>query len=163
MTYVACCVVRIFGHPYAVRNTHHDTASNMDLKRLHRWTGIVTVIVFLMTGLYMRWQFPDLYAGNETIRHLFRANHIYLLMAGLLNVGLGLYFVAQPSSWRRTLQRAGSALLLAAPVLLLAAFFFEPPHPAPERPITAAGLFAALLGMLGHFAATFFRRRRGKA
>lgn len=70
MTYVACCVVRIFGHPYAVRNTHHDTASNMDLKRLHRWTGIVTVIVFLMTGLYMRWQFPDLYAGNETIRHL---------------------------------------------------------------------------------------------
>lgn len=130
----------------------------MDLKRLHRWTGIVAVVVFLGTGLYMRWQFPGLYAGNETIRHLYRANHIYLLMAGLLNVGLGLYFAAQAAGWRRTAQRVGSALLLAAPAILLAAFFFEPPHATPERPITAAGLFAALIGMGCHFIAAFFRR-----
>lgn len=135
----------------------------MDLKRLHRWTGLVTVVVFLLTGLYMRWQFPGLYDGNETIRYLFRANHIYLLMAGLLNVGLGLYFVAYPASWRRTLQRAGSALLLAAPVILLAAFFLEPPQAMPERPITAAGLFASLIGTGCHFIATFSRRRRGEA
>ena len=135
----------------------------MDLKRLHRWMGIVAVVVFLGTGLYMRWLFPDLYAGNETVRHLFRANHIYLLMAGLLNVGLGLYFTAQAAGWRQTLQRVGSVLLLAAPVMLLAAFLLEPQHAEPERPITAAGLFAALIGMGCHFIATVFRRRGGEA
>ena len=131
----------------------------MDLKRIHRWTGIVTVVLFLLTGLYMRWRFPGLYEGNESIRYLFRANHIYLLLAGLLNVGLGTYFVAHPERWRRTLQRAGSALILVASALLLAAFFYEPPQAMPERPVTAAGLFAVLIGTFCHFAATFLRQR----
>ena len=48
------------------------------MQRLHRWVGIVTVVVFLLTGLYMRWRFPGLYETDETIRYLFRANHIYL-------------------------------------------------------------------------------------
>ena len=130
----------------------------MNLKRIHRWTGIITVVIFLLTGLYMRWRFPGLYEGNESIRYLFRANHIYLLMAGLLNVGLGTYFVAHPAGWRRTLQNVGSALLLAASVILLVAFFLEPPQAMPERPVTAAGLFASLIGMGCHFIATFFRQ-----
>ncbi len=140
-----------------------STLNLMDLKRLHRWTGIVTVVVFLGTGVYMLWQFPGLYDGNETIRYLFRANHIYLLMAGLLNLGLGLYFAAQEAGWRRTLQRVGSALLMASPVILLAAFIIEPAQPDSERLITAAGLFAALGGIGFHFTATVFRRRAGEA
>ena len=108
----------------------------------------------------MRWRFPGLYESDETIRYLFRTNHIYLLMAGLLNLGLGLYFAEHPAGWRRTLQRVGSALLLAAPAILLAVFFLEPPHGAPERPITAAGRFASLTGMGCHFIATFLRRSK---
>ncbi len=130
----------------------------MNLKRIHRWTGVVTVVVFLLTGAYLRWRFPGLYEGNESIRYLFRANHIYILLAGLINVGLGIYFEAHPAGWRRTLQRIGSALLLAAPVILLAAFFLEPPQAVPERPLTSAGLFASLIGMGLHFIAAFFRR-----
>lgn len=133
----------------------------MNLKRIHQGMGLVTVAVFLATGLYMRWRFPGLYEGNEVIRYLFRANHIYLLLAGLLNVALGLYLSLHPARWRGRLQRAGSVLLLMAPVLLLAAFFAEPPVPAPERPLTAAGIFATGIGMLCHLIATLYPTRRG--
>ena len=95
-------------------------------------------------------QFPELYAGNEVIRYLFRANHIYLLMAGLLNNTVGFYLVMETTPWRKTAQRVGSVLLLMAPVLLLIAFTFEPPQALPVRPITAAGLFAALFGVFCH-------------
>ena len=129
----------------------------MDSQRIHRWVGVVTVVVFLLTGLYMRWRFPGLYETDETIRHLFRANHIYILLAGLLNVGLGLYLTEQDERRRRMLQRVGSALIVAAPVVLLAAFFYEPPQATPERPVTALALFALLIGTLCHYAATFRR------
>lgn len=130
----------------------------MSLQRLHFWTGITVVVLFLLTGLYMRWHFPDAYAAHETIRYLYRANHIYLLFAGLVNVGLGLYLDARPDTWRKTVQRIGSVLVLAAPVLLLAAFLHEPPQAVPERPLTAAGIFSAAIGMLCHFIAVFRRR-----
>ena len=129
----------------------------MNLQHLHRWVGIVTVIVFLLTGLYMEWRFPSLNEADETIRSLFRANHIYLLLAGLLNLGLGLYLTEQAEHWRRMLQRVGSVLLVAAPVVLLAAFFYEPPQATPERPVTVLGVFFLLIGTLCHYAATFRR------
>ena len=131
MLRIACCVLR--------KGLIQPTNRKVNLQRIHRWVGIVTVIVFLLTGLYMRWRFPGLYQADETIRYLFRANHIYLLLAGLLNLGLGLYLTEQAERWRRMLQRAGSVLLVAAPVVLLAAFFYEPPQAMPERPVTRVG------------------------
>ena len=128
-----------------------------NLKRLHWWMGLVSVVVFLATGVYMLVQFPELYEEEEEIRYLFRANHIYLLMAGLVNGALGLYYVMLPERWRQTAQRLGSVLVLAAPVLLLAAFILEPPQAIPERPVTAAGLFAAALGVFCHVIATLRR------
>ncbi|MGH2566714.1 MAG: hypothetical protein ACRDGA_00120 [Bacteroidota bacterium] len=56
------------------------------LAHSHIVIGIATVVVFLGTGLYMRLNFPDLYESNEAIRYLFRANHLYILFAGLLNI-----------------------------------------------------------------------------
>lgn len=37
----------------------------------------------------MRASFPDLYAGNEAVRYMYRANHIYLLFASVLNLVMG--------------------------------------------------------------------------
>jgi hypothetical protein len=45
---------------------------------VHRWVGIATIVAFLITGLYMRLNSPDYYRSDETIRFMFRANHIYI-------------------------------------------------------------------------------------
>ena len=128
----------------------------MNLGLLHRNVGGAIVVAFLATGFYMRFGFPELYDGNEVVRFQFRANHIYLLLAGLLNVLVGLYVAAAPAGWRRHLQHAGSVILLLAPIALLVAFFIEPPRGALFRPLTTVTMIAMVVATLLHVPA---RRR----
>src|SRR5262245_60638478 len=106
------------------------------LAPIHFWGGILMIIAFVLTGQYMSWRFPELYAPNETIRFMFRANHIYVLMSGLVNIAVGAYLVMHPRRWRRILQLIGSTLLLIAPVVLIIAFFYDPPRADVERVMT---------------------------
>ncbi len=122
----------------------------MGLAKVHRRVGVATVVVFLLTGLYMRLRFPELYDHNQVVRFLFRANHIYLLASGLLNIAVGTYLALQPGGWRRKLQVAGSLLYLAAPALLLVAFFYEPPQARPERYLTVIGVLVMLMATVCH-------------
>lgn len=131
----------------------------MNLPRIHRLVGLVVVLLFLLTGLYMRFRFPDLYASDEVVRYLFRANHVYILLSGLLNIGVGTYLVLHTQPWKRTLQFVGSALLIVASVVLLAAFFYEPPRAAPERLLTLIGIVCMLLGTIGHWPSRKINRR----
>ena len=114
--------------------------------RIHRLVGIITVSIFLLTGIYMKLNFPELYKHNEAIRFLFRANHIYILLAGLLNIGIGSYFNLNSKKWKRNLQFTGSFFLFIAPLLLITAFFVEPQTASSERPLTFYGILALALG-----------------
>ena len=129
----------------------------MTLNRLHQIIGIFTLFVFLGTGAYMRFSFPELYGDNESIRYLYRANHIYILCAALVNLVLGSYFEVRSEVWVKRLQTAGSLLLVLAPVLLVLAFFWEPPKAVPERPMTFLGIQALFAGAMLHLPAAFKR------
>ena len=99
----------------------------MQLRKLHFVVGLAGVVAFLVTGAYMRAGFPDLYAANEVLRYLYRSNHVYILLASLVNVALGVHLTAAAPGWRATVSMVGSLLALAAPVVLCFAFFFEAP------------------------------------
>jgi hypothetical protein len=118
------------------------------MRRAHLLVGALGVLVFLGTGLYMRWGFPDLYAGNEALRYMYRANHIYLLLGSLVNVVLGIYLVAPESGWRAVLSRAGSVFAVISPMLLAYAFFTEVPKASPERVLTALGIVSLAAGVV---------------
>lgn len=120
------------------------------LPKIHLLTGIATFLIFLGTGFYMQLHFPAIYLHNETIRYLFRANHIYLLFSGLLNVTLGINASFSDHEKRRKMQVLGSWLLLIAQGVLLTAFFIEPPQAEPERVITSLGIYLALGGVALH-------------
>lgn len=117
------------------------------------------MLVFLGTGVFMSLRFPDLYAGNETIRFLFRANHVYLLFAGLINILPGLYFTPSESPGKAAIQKGGSWLILIAPVLFFAAFVVEPMQASPMRPLTLTGAFASLIGVGLHALSAGFQQR----
>jgi len=108
--------------------------------------GIAGFAAFLGTGLYMARYFPGAYASGEEIRYLYRANHVYLLLASLLSLVLGCYWPGARSGWRGKLALAGGWLLLAALPVLLAAFFVEPPRGTPERGLTFLAVLLTLLG-----------------
>ncbi|MBI4417534.1 MAG: hypothetical protein HY563_02075 [Ignavibacteriales bacterium] len=117
------------------------------MKRIHLLTGILTLVVFLVTGVYMRIGFPELYGDSEAIRFLFRANHVYILFSGLLNVMAG--FASVPMVQTDLVQKvkaAGSILLLLAAPLFILAFILEPPQLSPMRPVTVTAAFFALIG-----------------
>jgi hypothetical protein len=114
--------------------------------------GLVGFAAFLGTGLYMARNFPSAYADGEEIRYLYRANHVYLLLASLVNIALGCYWPAARPGWRGKLALGGAGLLLLAPCVLLYAFFAEPPRASPERAITFIGVLLMLLGVAGQLA-----------
>ena len=122
----------------------------MRLRTLHLGVGLAGVAAFLGTGIYMRTGFPDLYATNDALRYVYRANHVYVLFASLVNLALALPLTADHRGWSSKLATAGSLLALASPVVLCLAFVFEAPEASPERILTLLGVFAAALGVTAH-------------
>ena len=122
----------------------------MTLRKVHFAVGLLGIVAFLATGAYMNAGFPDLYAGNEVLRYLYRSNHVYILLASLVNVALGVHLAPAAPGWRATALLAGSVLALAAPVVLCFAFFVEAPVAQPERVWTLAGVAALAAGIALH-------------
>ena len=122
----------------------------MTLRKVHFAVGLLGTVAFLATGAYMNAGFPDLYAGNEVLRYLYRSNHVYILLASLVNVALGVHLAPAAPGWRATVLRVGSVLALAAPVVLCFAFFIEAPVAQPERVWTLAGVAALAAGIALH-------------
>jgi len=120
------------------------------MKRLHLWVGAVVLLAFLLTGQYMDYLEVRTNALGETARVMFRSRHIYLLLAGLVNVGVGAYFAYRERGWRRRLQLLGSALIVVAPALMLAAFFTEPGEPGLKRHFTLPAVVILSSGTLLH-------------
>jgi energy-coupling factor transporter transmembrane protein EcfT len=129
------------------------------MKRFHLIVGLAVVIIFLLTGQYMEYlhnrQLPD---GQ---RMLYRSRHIYLLLAGLLNLVIGIYLTAR-QGWRRTLQIVGSLLIVFAPGPLLAGFFSEPDKGPEQTMLAPLGIFAVALGTLFHLISSL-RNNEGSA
>lgn len=120
------------------------------MKRLHLVVGVTALVAFLLTGQYMDYLEVRTNALGETARMMFRSRHIYLLLAGLVNLGVGAYFNYRESGWRRGLQLFGAALVIVAPALMLAAFFAEPLGPGPKRHFTLPAVVMLSIGTLLH-------------
>ncbi len=122
-------------------------------KKLHYGIGLISIALFILSGLHMFMHFPVLYEANEVIRYQYRANHIYILMAGLLNLFVGLYFQYAVGKWRLRLQALGSIALLIAPAVLYMAFNLEPQQALPARSLTVMGVKLCFVGGFFHFLA----------
>jgi len=118
------------------------------MKRFHLIFGIVVVVVFLLTGQYM--EYVDNRHLPDVTRMLYRSRHIYLLLTGLVNLVIGTYFVPRPRGWRRTLQIAGSLLIVLSTGLLLVGFFTEPRRGPDQTMLAPLGIYAVALGTLLH-------------
>jgi hypothetical protein len=117
---------------------------------IHRLVGIITVLAFLGTGAYLRLTLPEPEVATHLSRMLARSAHVYLLLAGLINLAIGIYLARAEGGWRRRLQTIGSALLLFAPALILFAFIHEPPRASLERPWTLLAMISLLAGTVSH-------------
>jgi hypothetical protein len=131
------------------------------MKLTHQIVGVAVVVIFLLTGQYMEFHQPRMDELSDGARMLFRSRHIYILLAGLVNVGVGAYFSHHAQLWRRVLQWTGSALIIIAPLLLIGAFFYETTMAGLPRPLTLPGIVALFVGALCHlFSSAWAEPRR---
>lgn len=120
------------------------------MKLAHIIFGFLVVIVFLLTGQYMDVYHNHLDGMPDGMRMLYRTRHIFILLAGLLNLAIGAYFSYRRELWRRVLQLFGSGLIALAPVLFIIAFFHEPTLRDLHTPLSHWGTYTILAGTLLH-------------
>ncbi len=120
------------------------------MKRFHIILGLLVLVVFLLTGQYMHRYHQHLMYMPDGPRMLYRSRHIFILMSGLLHVGIGSYFKYRVQTWRRVLQVIGSLLITTATVVFTIAFFYEPRLPELQNPLALPGVISIAVGVLLH-------------
>jgi hypothetical protein len=120
------------------------------MKRIHLIFGMCVVVSFLLTGQYMDKYYNHMASMPDAPRLLYRTRHIFILLAGLLNLGIGAYFTYRVQTWRRTIQLLGSLLIFAASFLFLIAFFYEPNLSNLHTPLSHWGTYTIAIGALLH-------------
>jgi len=107
----------------------------MNWQRTHWIVGTADLVIFLLTGAYMRWirGVPDL---DDVTRAVYRSRHLFLLLSAVLNLALAL----APASKGRGRQTV-SVLVLVSPALFLAAFATEPSHGIHGAPFSQIALY----------------------
>jgi hypothetical protein len=120
------------------------------MKKAHLIFGALVVLGFLLTGQYMD-KFHNHLAGvPDGPRLLYRTRHIFILLAGLLNLAIGAYFTYRTQTWQRTMQLLGSLLIFVAPVLFVIAFFYEPTLNDLHTPVSHWGTYTIATGAVLH-------------
>jgi hypothetical protein len=132
------------------------------LRCLHLAVGLLGLLAFLLASLYLYLELAERAQGDSVQSIMYRATHIYLLCAALLNVQLGCYLSVLNFPLARGLQWLGSGLLLLAPPLLLLAIFNEPVSSSPELPYTLPAVIALFIGVTLHAVARVLARRQSR-
>jgi hypothetical protein len=120
------------------------------MKPLHLIFGMFLLVAFLLTGQYMDRYYNHMVGVPDGVRLLYRTRHIFILLAGLLNLGIGIYFSYGRQWWRKVLQWLGSGLIVIASLLFIAAFFYEPKLENLYTPLSHWGAYAIVAGIFCH-------------
>lgn len=115
---------------------------------LHLVVGLMSIIAFVISGRYLSVN-ETLVNSNEVSLHaLYRANHIYILFAAILNLVLGFSLPKNKNPRFLLFLYLGSFALMLSTILLCIAFYIEPVLNSLDRPITANSLFMFLGGSI---------------
>jgi len=128
---------------------------------LHLVFGIIVFIIFLVTGKFMRVDFPDKEIIPQDFRLLMRSRHIYILFSSFIHVLLGVYLQIETRLWRKTLQLFGSTLLISGSVFLVGAFVYETYQARYFSEASRWGIYLSLGGTILHLVGGF-KVKRGK-
>src|SRR6476620_3860337 len=97
--------------------------------RAHWMVGTLTLVLFPLAGLYMRYIAQVAYLSDAP-RLMFRSRFLFLLLIATVNLGLSY------SKPQRLMERLASILVLVAPLPLMISFFVDPTRGVRSSPWT---------------------------
>lgn len=116
----------------------------------HLIFGITIFVAFLITGQFMRSDFPDKEIISQEFRLLMRSRHIYILFSALIHISIGIYFELHEKSWLKYLQFFGSVLLFVSTGFLIWGFVAETYYYKHFSDISRFGIYSSLGGVFFH-------------
>lgn len=131
------------------------------VRKLHLASGLILLVIFPLTGAYMRYRIPHLMQESDRLRFSLRGHHVYILLSGLIHLSLGVYLRPMATTLLKRLQTVASALLILASVILVAGFFYEPKSGL-DRPVTLIAMVMMLVGTLLHFLGSLISKEEPK-
>jgi hypothetical protein len=130
------------------------------MRKLHLIFGILLFVVFVTTGRFMRWDFPDKEIIPQELRILMRSRHIYILFSACIHILLGVYFQRQTQNWRKYLQTFASFLLIASSFVLVYGFIYETYQTQHFSDVSRNGIYLTLAGTILHVIANIASANR---
>ena len=121
------------------------------MNRFHLITGVLTIAVFLVSGVYMLLELNLPEQDMDAQRMMYRASHIYLLFVGCLNVMVGAFMASDNSLKVTRIQFLASVSVILSQPILVAAFIVEPRAIDSDRLLTLLGCVLVLVGSLAVF------------
>ena len=125
------------------------------VRKLHLASGLILLVIFPLTGAYMRYRIPHLMQESDRLRFSLRGHHVYILLSGLIHLSLGVYFRPMATTLLKRLQTVASS------VILVAGFFYEPKSGL-DRPVTLIAMVMMLVGTLLHFLGSLISKEEPK-
>lgn len=122
----------------------------MKMNKVHLAFGALLILAFLLTGQFMDRFYNHLEGMPDGPRMLYRTRHIFILLSGLLNLGIGTYLRVRRDLRRSICQWCGSASIMAASTLFVVAFFYEPTLSDLKTPLSHWGAYVIVAGVMLH-------------
>lgn len=124
--------------------------------------GIAIVILFVVTGQLMRHYYYN--ADAPDVERLYRrSRHLFLLLAGLGQGGIGVYIQPFQAKLANMIQWLATILMTTGSVCLSLAFFYEIPTQIIETPVSRFGLYLLLAGVSSHLVSFLLNRYKAGA
>jgi hypothetical protein len=120
------------------------------MRRAHLIVGALMFIAFVVSGRFMRNDFPDKEIIDQEFRLLMRSRHIYILFSALIHLTLGAYLRLGPVKPAKIMQCAGSVVLIISSIYLAWAFVVETYSTHHFTDLSRSGIYAALAGVALH-------------
>ncbi len=117
------------------------------LNRLHFYFGLISVLSFVFTGVYMRYNLMGIQEDDLLRRMMFRSNHIYILFASFLHLVMS--FIPFSNLWRfQKVQVLASSLFVFATLGLHISFYINPITGSMQRDLTRYSVITTIIALV---------------
>ncbi len=133
------------------------------LKKIHFYFGLTIIAHFVITGLLMRANYFSIEPQDTLLRMMLRANHIYILFSGLVNL---LISYSLRESKTNNLHFVSSSILVITAIGINMSFYIEPINHLHytatflQRSLTAFSVQGFLAGTAFHLLLLQFKTKK---
>ena len=119
----------------------------MNLNKLNLTFGIILLIGFFISGLYLKYYFKPNHLNQLLMRSQIRSNHIYILLIAALNIISFKIKIDEKIKGKKIINSIWRTSLIIAGIFFVLGFFMEHTGEISKRGLTLIGAIFTLISV----------------